>query len=209
MIRIHIVEDNETIVVSGLRSLFRPGRDSILIQGSSDSVEKMIQTVHADEIDMIILDLYIRNTNPKENIRMLKQHYPETPVMILTNETSGSWISAMRKEGASAYLMKDTGREELKLAIQKTASGKFYFPELPDVSELKNQTDEEQKFQSLPVDQQNIIRLLAQGLYHDEIAQHLNQSRSSVEKKLSEIRTVFQVRTNIELIHLLTRSGQV
>lgn len=209
MIRIHVIEDNELIIVTGLRSLFRPNRDNIVFQGSSANVAEMISKVRAEDIDMIILDLYLPGTNPKENIRLLRQHFPTKPVMILTNEKSAVWMLTMRKEGAHSYLIKDVSRDELKLAIQKTAAGKVYFPELPDEAEIQATTNEARIFGELSPDHQTIIRLLVQGLYHEEIAQHINQSRSSVEKKLADARAAFNVRTNIELVHLLTRSGQV
>jgi DNA-binding NarL/FixJ family response regulator len=209
MTRIHVIEDHQTLVVAALRSLFRPNRDGIVVESSSGTVEEMTERVLPGSIDLIILDLYIPGTTPKKNIRMLKQTYPGIPIIIFSNEKSMVWVIRMRKEGAHGYLFKDAGRDELKMAILKTAAGKYYFPDMRTASKYKPIRDDSVAFKKLTPDQQNIIRLLVQGLFHEEIATHLGQSRSAIEKKLSELRSLFDVRTNVELVHLLNQSGQV
>jgi DNA-binding NarL/FixJ family response regulator len=128
MIRLFIIEDHLTIIVSGLKRLFSHTKDGIEIVGTCETVENAIATAEVLAFDLFVLDLWLENRLPIQNIRLLKERFPNKPILIYTSEDSLTWKRSMLKEGATAYVTKKASRSELKSAIEKASNGEKYFP---------------------------------------------------------------------------------
>jgi len=70
MIRLFVIENHETIIVSSLRQLFRPQRDNIEVIGSAINVSGALQSSDIASCDVIILDLWIPNEKPLTNVKI-------------------------------------------------------------------------------------------------------------------------------------------
>ncbi|MEI6898766.1 MAG: response regulator transcription factor [Bacteroidota bacterium] len=209
MIRLFVIEDHLTIILSGLKRLFYPARDGIEITGTSESVEDAISSADIRTFDLFILDLWLENRLPIHNFRQLKEHFPDKPVLIYTSEGSFSWKQRMLKEGAMAYLTKKATRAELKSAIEKSAKGEGYFP--VDLEQITNETKDEglnNEQNKLPPMQLEILQMMSIGLKQNDIGKALNISTSSIEKTLKALRVRFNVKNNLALFSLLNERGE-
>lgn len=204
MIRLFVIEDHLAMVLSSLRFMFRPKRDGIEIAGFARTPEEAIHSYDTGSFDIFILDLFLPGLQPVDNIRMLKQYFPDKPVIILTGEKSSAWCNKMRQEGAAAYISKDSSRELIGLAINKVASGEHFFVE--DPSALAENTSKEPRAYELTPVESKIAKLLSQGLMHKEIASQMGISRSMIEKILKRLRIRYQVNNNLELIRIFTEN---
>jgi DNA-binding NarL/FixJ family response regulator len=208
MIRLFIIEDHHTLVISSLRFMFRPERDGIKVTGYAETLDNAINNADPDSFDLIFLDLHLPGHLPIDNIRALKRHFPGKPVLIYTSETSSSWKNKMMDEGAHAYVTKDATREELKITIQKVAKGEILFIGTSNgkMSNAGVSVSNSKEISLSPI-QVEIVTLLAEGLTHKKIADRIGISLSLVEKILKNIRTKFRTANNIELIKYLTENG--
>ena len=116
----------------------------------------------------------------------------------------------MFHEGVSAYITKDSTRDELKLAILKVSRGErfnVFIPEEPKTIPVSvvNESDN-LKLSAL---QRNILVYLADGLTHKEISDKIGVSRSLIEKILKNLRADYKVKNNLELIKLHSKAGSV
>lgn len=204
MIRLFVIEDHLAIVLSSLRFMFRPKRDGIEITGSARTPEEAVQSADPASFDVFILDLFLPDLQPVDNIRMLKNYFPDKAVIILTGEKSSAWSNKMKQEGAAAYISKDSSRELIGLSIKKVASGEHFFIEDSSVPD-HNQSKDPYANDLTPVECK-IARLLSRGLTHKEIACQMGISRSMIEKILKRLRIRYQVINNLELIRILTTS---
>ena len=59
MIRLFVIEDHATVIVSSFRFLFRPQRDGIHVAGFATTVDEAIANADPESFDLFILDLYI------------------------------------------------------------------------------------------------------------------------------------------------------
>jgi DNA-binding NarL/FixJ family response regulator len=85
MIRLFVIEDHP-VIVTGLRNLFRPSRDEIEIVGSASSVDEAVSRAVSDTFDMILLDLWLPDSHPLLNVKKLKDHFHDKPIVIFTSE---------------------------------------------------------------------------------------------------------------------------
>lgn len=211
MIRLFVIEDHLAIIVSGLKRLFYSSRDGIEVTGASESVEEAIKMEDPDSFDIFIFDLWLENKLPVQNIKKLIEHFSDKHIIVYTSEESSVWKQRMFREGAMAYVSKKTPRSELKMIIEKVARGEKHFNiklEEPNQEQEKKDADIP-PLESLTPVQQEIIRLLAKGLKHKEVAGIIKISTSSVEKTLNLLRDRFKVKNNLELISLVSEKGEI
>jgi DNA-binding NarL/FixJ family response regulator len=204
MIRLLVIEDNANIIVPGLRNLFRPERDGIQVACVSESTDNAILKNRTDDFDLIILDLWLSNTPPLENLRKLRQGYPGKPILIYTQDDSPVWRRKMLVAGAGAYLTKNTPRDELKMAIVKVAGGELWF-----TGQISKEDQEAFGVVAskgtgviTPV-QRRMAEMLTRGANREEIAKALLVHPSAVDKSFAKLRLQFQCKNNYELIRIL------
>jgi DNA-binding NarL/FixJ family response regulator len=204
MIRLLVVEDNANIIVPGLRSLLRPERDGIHVACVAESADEALRKGNPDEFDMIILDLWLSVSQPLDNLLKLQHQFKGKPILVYTQDDSPVWRNKMLNAGASAYLTKNTPRDELKSAIVKVSRGDMMFigqgsSPIRNTPEVRPGTF---ATKLSPV-QRRMVELLTHGASREEIAATLSIHASAVDKSFAKLRLQFQCKTNYELIRIL------
>ena len=210
MIRLYIIEDNLSIIISGFKRLFFPSRDGIEVTGASETIEDAIQNANPSTFDLFILDLWLENRMPVKNIRTLKEHFPDKRIIVFTSEVSPAWKRKMYEEGATAYLTKNADRIELKKVIEMAMKGQSFFNinlDEENRKELDEQTGEPKP--SLTPMQHEIVVMLSNGMNHKTVSLELMISPSFVQKNLKLLRKTYKVKNNVELISHLINHGLI
>jgi two-component system, NarL family, response regulator, fimbrial Z protein, FimZ len=210
IIRIHIIEDDLEVILPGLKSMFRANRDMIDFAGASPTVEHAVNTVNPESVDIFFLDLYIPDTVPEVNIKLLKVTFPHIPIIIYSTEESSIWKRKAYLAGAKGYVTKKYGKKQIKQIIYEIASGGTAFYGLPDIHQdvllqnvLKNQDV------SLTTIEKEIILRLCKGMRIKETAKSLSISSSTVEKSLLVLRQRYKAITNLQLIQILKDCNKI
>jgi DNA-binding NarL/FixJ family response regulator len=201
MIRIFVIDDHP-VIASGIRYILHTERDGIKIAHTALNVEEAISTMNPDDFDIIILDLYIPDTHPSDNVKKLKIKYPGKKIIIYTSETSTMWIRKMFEVGADAYITKDGNRPTLKTAIHKVFVGETVFPAcltLQDDQIGIKEFRENCQSQPLQPQQCQILSLLIDGLSVKQIAGKVNMNFFRVNNILRKTRLQFKAKNNVEL----------
>lgn len=208
MIRLLVIEDNANIIIPGLRNLFRPERDSIKITCFAPDPDDALTKINSDDFDIILLDLWIPDFLPLENIKKLTAKFPGKPVIIYTQDDSPVWRRKMLVAGAKAFLSKSATRDDLKTAIIKVSKGEIWFSGAmaeDDQKKLGILLDGQANMLT-PV-QRRMVDMLTHGQNREEIASSLNLHPSAIDKTFSKLRQKFNCTTNYELIRILLDHG--
>jgi len=203
MIRLLVIEDHP-VAVTGLRSMFRPSRDNIEVSAVESSIEKVISEVDAGSFDMIILDLYLFNSDPVMNMSTLHDHFPGKPVVIFSSEESDEWQRKMFNAGIRAYIFKSASRKEIMAVICKVFEGKIVFSDFimnEDVDMITSMVDKGTF--SITNNQRIILQYIAKGMAYKAIAAIKNTTTSSIEKTMTHLRRKYGAHNNAELISIL------
>ena len=200
MIRLFVIDDHP-VIAAGIHYDVHPSREGIRLVGSAVNVHDAVYLVNPDDLDIFILDLYIHQTIPVDNVRTLKRKFPGKKIVIYSVETSGSWVKLMIKEGVSAYISKEVNSSEFKATIIKVFNGESVFPAF-EISQtasdiIGNMTA---NFSLQPI-QKQIIRLLLSGLTIPQIADITGINGYKASNLLRKVRKQFKVKNNIELIN--------
>jgi len=209
MIRLFVIEDHP-VIVTGLKNTFRPSRDEIEIIGSASSVDEALVKADPAAFDVFFLDLWIPNAHPQLNVKKLKDHFKNKPIVIFTSEESSSWQRKMFEAGVMAYLNKNSSKIEIKTTLEKIIKGQIVFSGMVEPDFEKKLASVLAGFTiSLTPNQQEHVILLSKGWSQQQIADQKEISVSTVEKTLKLVREKCSAKNNAELIRILFEKGVI
>ncbi|MGE0535589.1 MAG: response regulator [Pirellulales bacterium] len=183
-----VIADDHEVVRSGLKSLLADSE--IEVVGEAASAPEAVRVALALRPDVAILDVRMGETDGLSALAQLRQERPEMAVIILSTYDNPTYIARALALGASGYLLKGVGREELLDALRKAASGDNAWsreelrrvtgalatPRLVDDVEV-----------SLTKRESEVLRQMALGLTNKEIAQSLKISYETVKEHVQHV----------------------
>lgn len=207
MIRLFTIEDHP-VIITGLRNLFRPSRDGIEIIGSANHVDEAILHADPESFDIFLLDLWIPSSHPLQNVKRIKEKFPNKPIVIFTSEESMIWQRKMFEAGVVAYILKNADKSEIKSTLEKVSRGLTIFSGIiaPAEDEKFRAGFTDSKYILTP-NQKDLVVMLSDGLSQQAIADQKGTSISNVEKTLKHIRGKCHAKSNVELIKILIERG--
>jgi DNA-binding NarL/FixJ family response regulator len=206
MIRLFLIEDHP-IVLEGLRNRFRASRDGISIAGYADDVEKAVELINTELVDIILLDLWIRKTDPYQNIQQLQASFPKLPIVIYSMEESFYWIRTMLDLGVKAFISKNSGKLDMKEILEAVMLGNVIIPEIP---EMKNEEIyvSGKNFRLNP-NEKELATMISKGLSLQEISAIKQITVSAIEKSLRKIKKRIGAKSLSEMIMILVNSKEI
>ena len=129
MTRIRVMlADDHPIMRDGLRDALEGEGDFEVVGSAGDGVEavRMAQSVVPD---VIVMDVMMPNMDGVDACREIMELLPDTRVLMLTASTTEDAVVDAIAAGATGYLQKDSGPEELAEAIRQVAQGRLRIPD--------------------------------------------------------------------------------
>lgn len=187
-----LITEDHTIVRAGLRVLLGKEPD-LEVVGETDNGRDTIRLVGQFAPDLVMMDFNGQGVNGTGDIVEIKKHYPQTRILVLTQQKTEESIREALRAGANGYVLKDASDAELITAVRSALAGKVYLS--PSISEkvinvflvggkirgAKSDLD------SLTNREREVLKLVAEGHTSKHIAGHLNLSVKTVEKHRSNL----------------------
>lgn len=191
-IRVVVVDDHQ-IVRDGLVALLG-ALEGIEVVGTAADGREAIHLVEECRPDVVVMDIQMPALDGIEATRFVTGRHPDVRVVMLTmNEDDDTVLSAMRA-GASGYLLKGSGAEEVERAIRSAAAGGMVFGAAlaARVAGFFGRVEAapapvDQPFPELSDRERAVLRLLAEGRTNDAIAAELFVSGKTVRNTVSSI----------------------
>jgi DNA-binding NarL/FixJ family response regulator len=201
-----ILADDHQVVRDGIRAMI--GTDQNLqIVGQAATGNEVLEVLAKIKADVLILDIELPDISGLEVCRQVNEKYPGLKILILSMYTGEEFIFKALSEGAKGYLPKNTTRDELIEAIQSLVNGKEYYS--PLISEImlrsyikkaKTKHSVERELSELSKREVQVLKMLAEGLTHQSIAEKLFISIRTVESHKSHIMQKLELSTTAELV---------
>jgi DNA-binding NarL/FixJ family response regulator len=125
-IRVFCVDDHP-IVREGLAGILLLQADMQLV-GEAGSGQDAIDLYSALQPDVLLLDLRLRDMSGYEVMEKIFTTFPKAKVLVLTSLEGDADIERALALGASGYVVKGTGRDELVRAVRSVHAGKKHVP---------------------------------------------------------------------------------
>ena len=132
---------------------------------------------NAPQADVLILDINVPELNGLDCMEVINKKYPDKKVIFLTIYQEEFVIRRLKKLGAKAILLKNTGTERIINVIHKVYNDIEVFDDVESIlAESTNLKDN----LKLSKREREIIRLIAEGKSAVEIGEQLNLSDLTV-----------------------------
>ena len=144
-----------------------------------------------------------------EATRRVLETCPDTKVVALTSFTEEDLIGETLRAGAIGYLMKNVSADQLADAVRAAAAGRSTLaPEAADVL-MRSVSAPRPQADSLTAREQQVLKLMADGLTNADIAERLVIGVATVKTHVSSIIAKLDVSTRTEATALAIRRGLV
>lgn len=187
-IRVLIVDDH-AIVRKGIRALLSEA-GGFEVVGEADNGRDAVLAAQETMPDVILMDLLMPDMDGIEATRQITSHQPKARILVLTSFAADNKVFPAIKAGAAGYLLKDSSPDELVRAIRQVHRGE---PSLhPTIArkllqEIARPAEREPAPEALTAREMEVLRLIAQGLSNQEIADRIAVSESTVRAHVSRI----------------------
>lgn len=188
-LKVYIADDHQ-LFIEGVKALLRD-TDDIKIIGEADNGQTLLKLLEKDTSDVVLMDINMPIMGGLDTTREMHKRFPDVKVLALTMFDDTLHISEMIKAGASGYLLKNAGKEELINAITRVARGEKYVSNEVSVKIIENMFSKDQggantqqasptRKAELTRRELEIIRLIAKEHTNNEIAALLNNSPMTI-----------------------------
>ena len=198
------------VLVIDDHALFRVGLQELLERRGLDVVAegdclKGIEIVAEKQPDVVLLDMRMPDMTGTEALSVLRKHYPEMPISMLTTSREESDVVEALQGGAQGYLLKDMEPNELIDALQQIVKGhtvvaKELTSVLAKAVQGENQPSDAQasSLDDLTPREREILCHLADGQSNKVIARNLGISDGTVKLHVKAILRKLDVHSRVE-----------
>jgi len=214
----------KSIVIVDDHPLFREGLKSIIGRNTAYSVVGEAKTGRDGlrialklKPDLALIDISLPDKSGIQLTREIRNQLPETHVLIISMHSKIDYIAEAFQAGATGYVVKESASNGLLKGLEAVIGGDYFLDSslshavvesllnIP-IKEARIRDDE---YGSLTPREQEIMRLLAEGLSAKEIAAKLYISPKTVENHRSNIMNKLGLHSAIELIRYAARLGLI
>ncbi|MBQ1084371.1 response regulator transcription factor [Nocardiopsis sp. B62] len=213
-IRVMVVDDHPMWRDAVARDLAEAG---LQVVGTAGDGAKALRIAPAVRPTLAVVDLHLPDTNGVELTAALVA-LPEPPqVLVLSASGESDDVLAAVKAGATGYLVKSAGREELLDAVRRVHTGEaVYTPGLAGLvlgeyrrlsAEDDRSDDGRERAPELTPRETEVLRLVAKGLAYKQIARRLTISHRTVQNHVQNTLTKLHLHNRVELVRYAIDRG--
>lgn len=209
MIRVYIADDHQ-VLLDGLQTLLS-NIDGLEVVGMGHHGKEVLHFLKDNQVDVILLDINMPVLNGIETCKILRKDHPDVKVLALSMYEKASFIQQMLKNGASGYILKNTGQDELIEAIKTVYRGEQYLSKVVSDTLMQSligkASTARQYIPEMTRREKEVLALIAKELTTQEISDKLHISLNTVETHRKNLLSKFGVRNSVGLIKMALERG--
>jgi len=191
-----LLADDHAILIEGLRA-YLSYYDDVEVVGEAHDGAEALANVAELQPDIVLMDIAMPGINGITATRLIREQYPQTRVLVLTQHEEKQYVLALLKAGASGYILKRALGSDLINALRTVArGGTFLYPTVATllVEEMKHPTV------SLTPREAEVLQHIVRGETSSQIADSLSLSVKTVEWHRSNLMSKLNVHGVADLV---------
>ena len=210
--RVMLVDDH-SIMRDLLRDALENTGEFQVVAQAADGQEAL-RLVEEAAPDLIVMDLIMPVMDGIEACRRIMELLPGARVLILTASNEQDAIVQSIAAGATGYLQKYSGKEQLLATLREVAAGEFRIPgdaarRLSRAVRSSSGDASSDQLGTLTEREKAILKLFAEGLSYQEIGEIRNNSALTVRNAVSGVQKKLGFKTRQQMVVWAVRVGLV
>lgn len=202
MVHIMLVDDHP-LVRDGLRARLE-AVPHFRVVAEADSGAEALALAGSTRIDLVLMDITMRDGSGIEATARLYANYPDIAVLILSMHDKLEYVTQAMQAGARGYVLKDAPGKDIVLAIDTVVAGGIYYSAAVARQLARPATQDNQ----LTSREQEVLRHIANGESNKQIARALDLSVRTVETHRLNIKRKLGIEGQAELIKFAVQHGR-
>lgn len=184
-----IIADDHPLFRGAMRQALAGVSDAPTIMEAGDFATARQSAIDCPNADLMLLDLTMPGVSGLSGLIALRSEFHSLPVMVVSAHDEPATIQRALELGASGFLSKSSGIDEIRRGIETVMAGDVYTPpgfqrgveHEPEVADLLH------RLQTLTPQQSRVLGMLAEGLLNKQIAYELGVSEATIKAHVSAI----------------------
>jgi len=207
------VKEEYNILIVDDHKIFREGLSFVISQmngfkviGAASNGNDFLDMVDNLDVDIVLMDISMPGINGIDATAKALEKHHDLKVIALSMFCDREYYYKMIQAGASGYILKDSGREELLKALNTIVNGEKYFSQKllhslimhSNSSTVQPQSAPAQKTKLTP-EETEILKLICQGLSNLDISKKLSLSIRTIDGFKSDLMAKTGVKNSVGL----------
>ena len=206
-----LVDDDQSMVRAGFRMLLSHEQDIEVVAEASNGLEAVDKAARFRPT-VVLMDIRMPELDGLEATRRILAADDAARILILTTFDLDEYIYEALRAGASGFLLKDDPPEQLLAAIRVVAGGDALLSPAITKRVIEQFTriprpEPPKELDELTAREQEILRLIANGLSNGEIANELYISDTTVKTHVTHILQKLNLRDRVQAVVLAYQTG--
>jgi DNA-binding NarL/FixJ family response regulator len=167
--------------------------------------------------DLVVVDISLPDQSGIELTRKIRNLLPETRIMIVSMHSKIDYVAEAFQAGAAGYVVKESASENLLQGLEQVSKGDYYLDSSLSQQVVKKLIGPQEKenelshssYGGLTPREQEVMRLLADGLSSKKVAEKLFISSKTVENHRASIMNKLDLHSTIELVRYAAKLGLI
>lgn len=218
------MSQKKTILLVDDHPLFREGLKALIarnskfeVVGEAGNAADGLQMALTIKPDLIIIDISLPDKSGIDLTRSIRSALSETKIIIVSMHSKINYITEAFQAGALGYVIKESATDKLLQGLEAVSKGDYFLDSSLSqkvVSRLiefpaKEAKITDERYGALTPREQQVMRLLAEGLSTKEIAANLFISPKTVENHRASIMDKLDLHNTIDLVRYAAKLGLI
>lgn len=209
-IRLAIIDDH-AVVLDGLKTMLNAFTNLEVVY-TTQSGNELLEHFQSGVPDVLLMDIQMPEINGVDLCKQITKQHPSVKVIAFTSFDDSNYVKQIFRSGAKGYLLKNSDKHTIVKAIETVMQDEEYMDDsIKKILLQESITGQRRSIFEVPLTkrEKEILKLIAEGLSSQEIADKLYISLRTVETHRLNLNQKLDVKNTAGLVKEAIKRGLV